>query len=221
MARQGLMMRAVCALVLILIIASPAHVEAQRRALPAVMGGVMKGREIEARLDDGRIVRYGLHQAEVIDGRLRFTGGLSIISSAGSRRTGAGRRTGGGSAMGTSHVTAMLVGTTARASNPIPRATDASAPRRNAQPAMPATGERNEQTQSLYAQAEAGSGCELIFLKVHVGGAEPVQLGVVLAHQDNQLGEEINRAICRVRRALDAKADAGSALDALNRLLRQ
>ena len=66
-------------------------------------------------------------------------------------------------------------------------------------------GERNEQTQSLYAQAEMTTGCGLIFLSLDLparlrarmgAGVRPLQLGVVLAPVDNKLGEDINRRIC-------------------------
>lgn len=68
-------------------------------------------------------------------------------------------------------------------------------------------GERNEQTQSLYSQAEMATGCGLIFLRLDVpqrlraamgAGAQPLQLGVVLAPLDNRLGEDINRRICAI-----------------------
>jgi hypothetical protein len=68
-------------------------------------------------------------------------------------------------------------------------------------------GERNEQTQSLYAQAEMATGCGLIFLSLDVperlrarmgAGAHALQLGVVLAPLDNRLGEDINRRICAI-----------------------
>ena len=66
-------------------------------------------------------------------------------------------------------------------------------------------GERNEQTQSLYAQAEMATGCGLIFLSLNMpeslrarmgADARPLQLGVVLAPIDNKMGEDINRRIC-------------------------
>ncbi len=66
-------------------------------------------------------------------------------------------------------------------------------------------GERNEQTQSLYSQAEMATGCGLIFLSLNMperlrarmgADARPLQLGVVLAPLDNKLGEDINRRIC-------------------------
>jgi hypothetical protein len=92
-------------------------------------------------------------------------------------------------------------------------------------------GERNEQTQSLYAQAEAGNGCGVIFLKLtlparlraEVGaGREPLQLGVVTALFDNRTGEEINRQICRIIRAREnrsAASDMSASVQQLNRLL--
>jgi hypothetical protein len=161
-------------------------------------------------MDDGRRAAYLLASARLVDGQIQFTGILTQ-----SRRT---RR--GGSGTGSGGFVSTLIGTTARATNPIPRASDASAPRREV-PRQ--TGERNEQTQSLYTPSETGSGCELIFLKMSPGFLQekPVQLGVVLAHQDNPLGEQINQAICRVRRALDGKGNTAAAIEALDRLLKQ
>ena len=148
-----------------------------------VLSGIMTGARIDILGSPTR--SYTLSSARVVDGKLQFTGALS----------------------GRGVVTSTLAGTTARASNPLPRASDADAPRRTV---------ANEQTQSLYAATENGSGCEMIFLRMP--GA---QLGVVLAHKDNPLGESINRAICRVRRTLDARTDANAALESLNRLLKQ
>ena len=115
---------------------------------------------------------------------------------------------------------ATLVGTTARSENPIPRATDASAPRREGPRSSPRpAAELNEQTQSLYAASEAGTGCELIFLRIET--SPPTQLGVVLAHRDNPFGLELNQAICRIRRAIDAGAATAAPLAALNQLLKE
>lgn len=95
----------------------------------------------------------------------------------------------------------------------------------------PAPGERSEQTQSLYAQAEMGTGCGLFFLSMDVpprlraamgAGPRSVQLGVVLAPFDNRLGEEVNRRICAILRMSGDKS-VGSRLpasvDELNRFL--
>ena len=148
-----------------------------------VLSGIMTGARIDIL---GPATRsYKLSSARIVDGKLQFTGTLR----------------------GRGVVTSTLAGTTARATNPIPRASDADAPKRIA---------ANEQTQSLYAATENGSGCEMIFLRMP--GA---QLGVVVAHKDNALGESINQAICRVRRALDSKVDPVPALNSLNRLLKQ
>ena len=144
------------------------------------VGGIMFGRRIE--IQDAKKTEYTLESARVVDGKLLFAGKL----------TGKGT------------VTSTLIGTMARAANPIPRASDPDAPRRAV----------TEQTQSLYAPSEAGSGCELIFLKM-----VDMQLGVVLAHQDNERGEAINQAICRVKRVLDAGGDPKAAVESLNRLL--
>ena len=152
----------------------------QRLRPVRTLGGIMHGRRIE--IQDAKKTQYTLDSARVVDGKLLLLGLM----------TGKGT------------VSFTLVGTTARASNPIPRASDADSPRRAV----------TEQTQSLYAASERGTGCELIFLRMG-----DIQLGVALAHQDNARGEEINQAICRVRRVLDAGGDSKAALDSLNRLL--
>lgn len=148
-----------------------------------ILSGIMSGSRID--IQDSSKSNYTLSSARIVDGKLQFTGTLS----------------------GRGVVLSTLAGTTARATNPLPRASDADAPRRAV---------ANEQTQSLYAATENGSGCEMIFLRMP--GA---QLGVVVGHRDNRRGEAINQSICRVRRALDAKADAAPALDSLNRLLKE
>ena len=202
----------VCALTLLISQADTTN--AQRRSASATaplraVGGVMYGKEIRVQMNDQRAA-YILDGARIVSGQIQFTGILTQTRS--TRRGGSGTGSGG--------FISTLIGTTARATNPMPRATDASAPRREV-PRQ--TGESNEQTQSLYTPSETGSGCELIFLKMSPGflQKEPVQLGVVLAHQDNPLGERINQAICRVRRALDSKGDATAAIEALDRLLKQ
>ncbi len=90
-----------------------------------------------------------------------------------------------------------------------------------------APGEKTEQTQSLYAQAEANTGCGAIFLRLTLPErlrarmervAEPLQLGFVLKPFDNERGEEINRAICRMLQTREAGIQASS-LNELNRLL--
>lgn len=169
---------------------TPIFVDAQQRSI----GGVMRGREIEIIHRRGVKLKYVLREARLRDGKLELTGRI-----------------------GSRSFTGVVVGTTARATNPIPRATDASAPRRSE--AQQNT-ERNEQTQSLYAATEAGSGCELVYLKMSPGFTAS-QLGVVLAHQDNPLGERINQEICRIRRAMDQGSDATAALAILNQLLRE
>jgi hypothetical protein len=95
-------------------------------------------------------------------------------------------------------------------------------------PAAP--GERNEQTQSLYAQAQEGLGCGAFYFTLELppqlraamgAGPQPVQMNVVLATIDNSQGEQISRLICRVHRYAFNKSagdDAGG-LEKLNRLL--
>ena len=92
-------------------------------------------------------------------------------------------------------------------------------------------GERNEQTQSLYAQAEMATGCGLIFLKLNMPerlrarmgtDARPLQLGVVLAPLDNKLGEDINRRICALVQMSSSKSGETSlsaSVEEFNRFL--
>lgn len=94
----------------------------------------------------------------------------------------------------------------------------------------PPAGEVTEQTQSLYAATDVGSGCEIMYFKMELPqqlaasahASQPVQLGVVLAPIDNRRGEQINQSLCRVVRALGSGQDikgAQNQLAELNRLL--
>lgn len=96
-------------------------------------------------------------------------------------------------------------------------------------PAAPAA--RNEQTQSLYAQAQEELGCGAYYLTMAVpaqlrtamgAGSQPVQMNVVLATLDNSRGEQISRLLCRVHRRLNnrsASDNPSGNLEKLNRLL--
>lgn len=192
--------------------------------------GVMKDNRIAVKRSDwinagAPLFNLTLTSARLVDGRLEFTGSLQ----------GAGRQK-------AQTATAMLVSTNARSANPWPNANAPTAqPRQraiqNAQGQQPTANqtqppgnpqappqaertERNEQTQSLFSAGATGTGCELLFLKMQpTGQAAPVQIGVVLAHQDNERGNEINKHVCRVVRALHAKENADEALAKLNQLL--
>lgn len=178
------------------------------KALPIyTVGGVMRGSTITAELG-GKGFTYQLTSAAVVGGKLQFTGVMNAKPA--------------------NKVTATLASTTARSANPWPSAasggtTPARRPsqRSNTKPEeQRPQGEVNEQTQSLHSAVSVGSGCELLYLKLQTPlQPQPVQLGVVLAHQDNQLGEEINQAICRVVWALQGKQSTESALAQLNELL--
>ena len=95
-------------------------------------------------------------------------------------------------------------------------------------PSPPA--ERNEQTQSLYAQAAEGIGCGAFYFTIELppqlrtamgAGAQPLQMNVVLAPIDNPQGEQISRLICRAHRQANDKsaADRTGNLEKLNRVL--
>jgi hypothetical protein len=176
----------------------------QARPLYAV-GGLMNGTTITAEAN-GKTFTYRLTSASVAEGRLQFEG---VINSA-------------------ANVPSTLMATNARSANPWPSAATSTTTRRDAKPKQtvpgekPPVGEVNEQTQSLYSAVEAGSGCELLYLKLKTPlQPQPLQLGVTLAHQDNTLGNDINQAVCRVTRALQRKQDTAAALAQLNRLLAQ
>ncbi|HWQ33528.1 MAG TPA: hypothetical protein VNQ79_11795 [Blastocatellia bacterium] len=181
---------------------------ASARIEPArTASGVMKGRVISVRrsdwINDGTpLLDFTLSEARLARGHLEFIGTAQSAGQAGAQM-----------------LTAQLAATSARSANPWPSATSATAKERRAA-AKKERGEVNEQTQSLYSAAEAGSGCELLFLKLTPPGEKtPLQVGVVLAHQDNARGEEINHAVCRIVRALTAKGNPGKAVAELNRLL--
>jgi len=95
-------------------------------------------------------------------------------------------------------------------------------------PAAP--GERNEQTQSLYAQAQETITCGAFYFSIELplqlrttmgAGSQPVQMNVVLATLDSPQTEQISRLLCRVHRYAGNKSagnDSGG-LEKLNRLL--
>lgn len=198
--------------------------------LPSTASGVMKDNRIAIRRSDwinrgAPLFNITLTGARIIDGRLEFTGSMQ----------GAGRQK-------AQSIAATLVATSARSANPWPNANaPTSQPRQraiqNAQGQQPTANqtqppgnpqappqaeraERNEQTQSLFSAGESGTGCELLFLRMQptMQGAS-LQVGVVLAHQDNERGNEINKQICRVVRALHAKESTDEALAKLNQAL--
>ena len=95
-------------------------------------------------------------------------------------------------------------------------------------PAAP--GERNEQTQSLYSQAQEGLGCGAFYFTLELppqlraamgAGPQPVQMNVVMATIDNPQGEQVSRLICRVHRFAgnQSAGDNAGGLETLNRLL--
>lgn len=187
-----------------------------------VINGQMKGRAITGRfMANGRPqdFSFALSKAEIVGGKLQLAGDF---------RLGQTSRAG-------EPVKAGIAGATSKTTDPWPSASDeepekpkesqeqkqgekAKSPEATAQlgqlaqstqdtarktPNVP--GGRNEQTQSLYAQAEMATGCGLIFLSLDMperlrarmgADARPLQLGVVLAPLDNKLGEDINRRVC-------------------------
>lgn len=170
-----------------------------------ILSGVMTGSRIAIAESDWinpvkPVMEFRLTGASIVDGRLEFAGSLKV--------------SGKPKALA---ITASLLSTVARSANPWPSANSSTARERKA------SGERaeaNEQTQSLYSSTETGSGCEVVFLRmIPPGQKAPLQVGVVLAHQDNEAGIQINQAICRVVNAQSAKADAAEALKKLNQLI--
>jgi hypothetical protein len=90
--------------------------------------------------------------------------------------------------------------------------------------------EVTEETQSLYVNSEAGSGCEVMYLKLNmpkpllgkVKAIQPVQLNVILYPRDNNLGIELNGHLCRIVRAINFKTEAKrleTLVSAFNQLL--
>ncbi|MCI0338249.1 MAG: hypothetical protein L0226_11770 [Acidobacteria bacterium] len=174
------------------------------------VSGVMKDNRIKVEQSDwinkGKpLFEYTLMSARIVDGRLEFTGSLR---EAGKNEAAVTR--------------AMLIATTARSANPWPGAGSSTARERRptSQGQQRERGEATEQTQSLYSAAEAGSGCELLYLKMQAPRrSSPLQVGVVLAPRDNELGNQINQAVCRVVRAMNARENTNEALARLNRLI--
>lgn len=174
------------------------------------LSGVMRENRItvsrSAWINPGKqLFEYRLASARIVDGRLEFVGSYQAAGKAKAEV-----------------VAATLVSTLARSANPWPGASSATArERRSAAQNQPRErGEVNEQTQSLYSAAEPGSGCEVIYLRLQPPGQnQPLQVGVTLAHLDNEAGNQINQAVCRLARALSAKEKTDEALSELNRLI--
>jgi hypothetical protein len=99
-----------------------------------------------------------------------------------------------------------------------------------AEPVNPRGGGSSEPDQPRSAQLglAEGTGCEVLFLRLALtprlrarlrarGGV--LQMGVVLARDNNEAGEDINKSICRVVRLLDIKAssaDLSAEIELLN-----
>lgn len=209
---------------------TPAAVDATGIKAARTVSGVMKDNRIAVRRSDwinrgAPLFNVTLTDARIVEGRLEFTGSLQR----------AGRQK-------AQPLAATLVATSARSANPWPNANaPTSQPRQraiqNAQGQQPTANqaqppgnpqapppaeraERNEQTQSLFSAGESGTGCELLFLKMQpTAQAAPLQVGVVLAHQDNERGNEINKRVCRVVRALHAQENTDEALAKLKQSL--
>jgi hypothetical protein len=211
-----------------------------------VINGQMKGRTIAGQFRlNGRQsdFSFALSRAEIVEGKLLLTGDLRL----------------GRNARAAEPVKARIAGTMAKTDNPWPDSSEdepkpkaqaneqkqgreaksaeasgqlgqlAQSTQDTARKTPPAPGERTEQTQSLYAQAEKGAGCGVFFLSMDVpprlrtamgAGPRPVQLGVVLAPFDNRMGEEVNRRICAIIRMSGDKSEGGrlsASVDDLNR----
>jgi len=189
-----------------------------------VINGEMVGNTISGKFTPGgqrASFFYTLTKANVVDGRLRLSGSFALGSGSANPKAG-------------NVVIATLAGTMARSANPWPSANDPPRPQRQGQQAQRRQGEqeeRTEQTQSLYVGAETGGGCEVVFLSLALPprlrarlntGSYPLQLGVTLVQTDNRRGQEINRHICYIARALSNKsaaADVSATIDQLNRLI--
>jgi hypothetical protein len=218
------------------------------------LGGTMIGNRVLARLADDRAeFDYTLTGAQVVEGKLQFLGSVGEPGRGGVAVETASATLVG--TLGRSRVpwpgaderrrppkpaeqqaaqpqgrearnpeTAGQIGQLSQATQSTARTTQTpTAPEAK----KPAAGEVTEQTQSLYTAIDAGSGCDVLYLKMQLPprlaararAAEPVQIGVVLATLDNKRGEEINRHVCRVVRALAAGQGVEEQLAQLNRLL--
>jgi len=218
------------------------------------LSGRMIGNRVVARLADDRTeFDYTLTGAQVIDGKLRFLGSVvepgragvavetasaTLVGTLGRSREpwawaseprrpkpAAGQQ--GAQPQGRearNPETAGQIGQLSQATQSTARTTQTpTAPDAK----KPAAGQVTEQTQSLYTAIDAGSGCDVLYVKMQLPpqlaararATEPVQIGVVLATLDNKRGEEINRHVCRVVRALAAGQGVEEQLTQLNRLL--
>jgi hypothetical protein len=191
---------------------------------------------------------FALSKGEIIDGKLQLRGEFRL-----GREQSAGEQSAG------EEVTAGVAGVMAKADNPWPDSSDSPEPEKADEqkqgreaknpetaaqlgqlsqstqdtarktPKVPA--ERNEQTQSLYAQAAAGTSCGVFFLsldlperlRTRMGAiSRPVQIGVVLAPFDNRPGEEVNKRLCAIVRMSGDKSKSNqvsASIDELNRFL--
>ena len=233
----------------------PAAVRPAARVEPVrTLSGRMIGNRVVARLADDRTeFDYTLTGAQVVDGKLQFLGSVvepgragdagetasaTLVGTLGRSREpwawaseprrpkpAAGQQ--GAQPQGRearNPETAGQIGQLSQATQSTARTTQTpTAPEGK----KPAEGQVTEQTQSLYTAIDAGSGCDVLYVKMQLPpqlaararAAEPVQIGVVLATLDNKRGEEINRHVCRVVRALSAGHGVEDHLAQLNRLL--
>jgi hypothetical protein len=211
-----------------------------------VINGQMSGRIIAGQFKaHGRKSDFSfkISGAEIVDGKLQLTGDF---------RMGQSPRAG-------EPVKARLAGIMAKAANPWPQASDekpkaqaneqqqgreakdpetaaqlgqlAQSTQDTARKTPPAPGERNEQTQSLYAQSEMANECGAYFLSIDApprlraargAGARPVQLGFILAPFDNRPGEEVSKRLCAIVRLSGEKSAGGrlsASVDEFNRFL--
>jgi hypothetical protein len=232
----------------------PAAVRPAARVEPIrTLSGRMIGNRVVARLADDRTeFDYTLTGAQVVEGKLQFLG--SVVEPG---RAGAAGETASATLVGTLGRSREPWGRAGETRRPKPAEQQAAQPQgreaRNPETAgqigqlsqatqstarttqtptapeakKPAAGEVTEQTQSLYTAIDAGSGCDVLYVKMQLPpqlaararATEPVQIGVVLATLDNKRGEEINRHVCRVVRALSAGQGVEDQLAQLNRLL--
>ena len=231
----------------------PAAVRPAVRVEPTrTLSGRMVGNRVVARLADDRTeFDYTLTGAQVVEGKLRFLGSVVEPGRAGSasetasatlvgtlgrsrepwawaseprRPKSAGQQAQPQGREARNPETAGQIGQLAQATQSTARTTQTpTAPEAK----KPAAGQVTEQTQSLYTAIDAGSGCDVLYVKMQLPpqlaararATEPVQIGVVLATLDNKRGEEINRHVCRVVRALAAGQGVEDQLAQLNRLL--
>jgi hypothetical protein len=215
-----------------------ASIQGQTEARRA-FSGFMQGRSIQVSTESADKLVYRIDQARITNGKLEFTGSILVngkeagkVSSTlvgttarasnpwpGSKTPVGKRREQPQGREARTPEAAGQLGSLAQSTQPTARTTPAPAGENRPE------GEVTEQTQSLYAKVDTGSGCELMFLSLTfpdqaakiLGSKGLAQLGLVLDPKDNQLGEDISSHVCQIVRVL-GKQDNKQTSEQLSKL---